>query len=118
MFGVPLRHTRLVELKKINPSLKVMLAVGGWDQGSHSFLQVVNSKAVQSKFVASTVEFLRHPDNNFDGLDLDWEYPVNQKEKFTALCKVTRILTSFVNGTGTIYYFFITIYYVRIELTI
>ncbi|KAL5018496.1 hypothetical protein ScPMuIL_004218 [Solemya velum] len=84
-------HTGLVELKQVNPSLKVMLAVGGWNQGSHPFLQVVNSTRSLDRFVTSTVEFLRHPDNNFDGLDLDWEYPVNQKAQFVALCKELRL---------------------------
>ncbi|XP_059612894.1 chitinase-3-like protein 1 isoform X2 [Phlebotomus argentipes] len=61
------------ELKKLNPKLKTIAAVGGWNEGSTTFSQVANSEAKRKRFAKSAVEFLEK--FHFDGLDMDWEYP-------------------------------------------
>lgn len=79
-------------MKKSNPNLKVMLAVGGWTMGSAPFTQMVATPASRQEFATSTVKFLR--DHGFDGLDIDWEYPAargspaTDKQKYVELVKV------------------------------
>jgi GH18 family chitinase len=70
------RYDRFNKLKNTNPSLKTLLAVGGWNMASAPFTRMVATASGRQEFATSTVKFLR--DHNFDGLDLDWEYPANR----------------------------------------
>ena len=55
--------------------VKVTLAIGGWnDSLGDKYSRLVNNPAARAKFIAHVIEFLKK--HNFDGLDLDWEYPV------------------------------------------
>ena len=77
--------------------MKVLLALGGWnDSEGDKYSKLVNDPDKRKKFVESAVAFLK--ENNFDGLDLDWEYPTcwqvdctagpnSDKEAFTAWVK-------------------------------
>lgn len=60
-------------LKKKNPNLKTIISVGGWSWSNH-FSDVAASQATREAFANSAVDFLHK--FNFDGVDLDWEYPV------------------------------------------
>ncbi|RMZ96005.1 chitotriosidase-1 isoform X1 [Brachionus plicatilis] len=80
-------YERTNELRKINPNLKVMLAVGGWTMGTIPFISIVSSDAKIQSFVDSTVLYLK--DRDFDGLDIVWEYP-GYKTQFTKLVKALK----------------------------
>ncbi|XP_055837885.1 acidic mammalian chitinase [Episyrphus balteatus] len=72
---------KFIQLKSKNPELKVLAAVGGWNEGSLKFSEVANDPIKRNRFVTSAVDFVK--EHNFDGLDLDWEYPNQRHELAT-----------------------------------
>jgi chitinase len=62
----------LVALKKQNPSLQVVISVGGW-LWSGNFSDAALTPESRSRFIDSVVAFVDH--YNLDGLDIDWEFP-------------------------------------------
>ncbi|CAH1396474.1 unnamed protein product [Nezara viridula] len=54
--------------------VKVTLAIGGWnDSAGNKYSRLVNSRDARQRFNEHVLKFIL--ENNFDGLDLDWEYP-------------------------------------------
>lgn len=64
---------RLELLKKKHPHLKTLIAVGGWTQ-SGPFSDVALTRESREKFAKSCARFVTK--YGFDGVDIDWEYPV------------------------------------------
>ena len=104
----PTRYSRFNALKAMNPRLKTSLAVGGWTHPAELFTNAVATKQTRDKLNKSIIQFLRKW--NFDGFDLDWEYPGNRgspagdKIKFTLWCKVghrLRVLPPIVHKMKT-----------------
>lgn len=60
-------------LKDSYPHLTVTLAIGGWNEGSMKYSEMASDPSKREIFVSSVIQFLRM--HNFDGLDIDWEYP-------------------------------------------
>ncbi|MGB8191051.1 MAG: glycoside hydrolase family 18 protein [Chitinophagaceae bacterium] len=89
---------QLVALKKRNPSLKVLLSLGGWG-GCETCSDVFADENNRKIFAASVKELCEY--FKTDGIDLDWEYPTipgypghkyapADKQNFTALVKQLR----------------------------
>ncbi|XP_022901759.2 acidic mammalian chitinase-like [Onthophagus taurus] len=82
------------DLRNKNSKLKTLIAVGGASEGSAKYSAMVSSASKRKTFIQSAVKFIQ--EYNFDGLDLDWEYPAQNggkpadKEKFVSLLKEMR----------------------------
>ncbi|XP_063595451.1 probable chitinase 2 [Penaeus indicus] len=85
---------RFVNLKSLNPRVKVLIAIGGWTEGSTKYSAMAMTRASRKKFIDSAIAFIQH--HRLDGLDLDWEYPANRggapedRENFVYLVKELR----------------------------
>lgn len=70
---------RIGTMKLLQPDLKIWVALGGWafnDPGptQTTFSDVAASEANTDTFLSSLVKLMDK--FNFDGVDIDWEYPV------------------------------------------
>ncbi len=66
----------LRRLKDRYPRLKLLVAAGGWS-GSGRFSDVALTPESRQKFAQSAVDvIIRRSPGLFDGIDIDWEYPV------------------------------------------
>lgn len=84
-------------LKQRNPSLTVLVSVGGW-LWSGNFSDAVLTAQSRKAFIDSVVAFIEK--YNLDGLDIDWEYPgqigagnhfrPEDKQNYTAVLKELR----------------------------
>ncbi|KAJ7465727.1 glycosyl hydrolases family 18-domain-containing protein [Mycena latifolia] len=70
--------TETTALKSQNPALKVFLSIGGWTFNNPPtagiFSALAASSANTNKFIKSVLNVMNA--YGFDGIDIDWEYPV------------------------------------------
>ncbi len=88
----------LVALKAQNPSLTVLVSVGGW-LWSGGFSDMALTRKSRAAFIASAADFVTN--HHLDGLDIDWEYPglpgatthfrAEDRQNYTLLLKELRI---------------------------
>lgn len=83
------RLRSLVALKKQNPSLKILLSIGGWESGRFSEMAftVENRKAFAVDCQRVVKEF------GLDGIDIDWEYPTSKAAGISAAPEDTKNYT-------------------------
>lgn len=79
-------------LRDHNEDLNMVLSVGGWMMDSEAWSNILRSKDNMEEFAKEAIVFLRFHD--FDGIDLDWQYPAfrkstaEDKERFADLLEV------------------------------
>lgn len=67
---------QLRHIKEDHPHLRTFISIGGWT-GSGRFSDAAATPERRREFVASCIElFLTRWPGVFDGIDIDWEYPV------------------------------------------
>jgi len=101
-----------IDLKAINPDYKLLVSVGGWSWSKH-FSSMAADELTRRTFAQSAVDFLR--EYKLDGLDIDWEYPVeggethnihspDDKKNFTLLMKTVRAALDAAGSEDNKYY--------------
>ncbi|WP_122639441.1 peroxiredoxin [Romboutsia sp. Marseille-P6047] len=86
----------LVSLKRYNPQLQVIAAIGGW--GAEGFSDAASTPKSRYDFARQVNRLINN--YNLDGIDIDWEYPgssasgikssINDRENFTLLLTAIR----------------------------
>ena len=76
----PERLREVVALKKINPALKVALAIGGWKAGG--FSEMASTVTTRKAFAQDCKRVI--DEFGLDGIDMDWEYPSSSAAGITA----------------------------------
>jgi chitinase len=105
----------LAQLKQLNPKLKVLISIGGWNPPTYNqlFDQAASTEAQRQAFVGSCISMFIQGNiasgvssgTLFDGIDLDWEFPnASDTANFTALLTEFRNeLTTLTGTTGKTY---------------
>lgn len=101
-------YQRVTALKDHQSDLQVWIAIGGWamnDPGPTrtTFSDLAASESRQDAFFESLITFMLN--NGFDGVDIDWEYPVaddraGKPEDFKNFVTFLRRLRRRLNQTG------------------
>lgn len=69
-------YANAINAKLKNPSLKIILSVGGWNDGSVQYSEMISTAYTRKIFINSVVSWLTR--YGFDGLDIDWLYPAQR----------------------------------------
>lgn len=95
----------LADLKKAHPHLRTLISIGGW--GAGGFSDAALTEASRRRLVDScmTLFFERHA-GSFDGVDIDWEFPVSGGPKELAhrpqdRANMTRLAQAFRTALDT-----------------
>ncbi|MDR2008692.1 MAG: glycoside hydrolase family 18 protein [Alphaproteobacteria bacterium] len=98
-------------IKQENPNLQLIVSVGGW--GVDGFSQAASTQKSREIFARSVANFLS--EYNFDGVDIDWEFPLtgaggviayspNDRENFVLLIEEIRNQLSILGFQTNKYY--------------
>jgi len=91
-------YNRFNKLKKKNPGLKTILAVGGWNEGSKKYSKMAADPQKRQTFIKSVIKRLKK--HGFDGLDMDWEYPTmrggNPEDKVNFVTLLKELKEAFI----------------------
>mgnify|MGYP001810587308 CR=1 FL=1 len=101
---VAVAQQRLNNFKEVcaQAKIKTLFAVGGWENSQH-FSSIAADPSKRTKFITSVIRIIRR--ENFDGIDIDWEYPVTggavegvpqDKQFYVQLMKELRVALDYV----------------------
>lgn len=66
-------ETKIKDVKKEYPHIKIMMMVGGWGAHADGFSMMAKDEKKRDEFCHSVNEHMKT--YGFDGIDIDWEYP-------------------------------------------
>lgn len=89
-------YEKFAALKKKNPSVKLLLALGNFAEGGRMYSAMAEMKNRRTAFIRSTVSVVEK--FNFDGVDMDWNFPgvarmggkTEDKQNFVSLVRELR----------------------------
>ncbi|MGL5260378.1 MAG: glycoside hydrolase family 18 protein [Lachnospiraceae bacterium] len=100
--------TQIKRIRNINPSISIILSVGGW--AADGFSQAARTKETRAQLIDSALYWIEK--EKLDGIDLDWEYPCvsdggiesspDDKENFTFLIRELRLELDRFNSYKTL----------------
>ncbi|MDE6560241.1 MAG: hypothetical protein K2K75_02545 [Muribaculaceae bacterium] len=94
--GIVVKHPEklqsLVDLKKENPDLKILVSVGGYKREGYS--EMTRDKKKRKAFIKDLKQLV--DSYQLDGIDLDWEFPTTENGGHTATPKDDRNYATFV----------------------
>ncbi|WP_394835792.1 glycoside hydrolase family 18 protein [Pendulispora rubella] len=74
--GADANFSALATLKRQYPKLRTLISIGGW--GAGGFSDAALTQTSRERFVTSCLDtFFTRYRGSFDGVDLDWEFPVS-----------------------------------------
>ncbi|XP_047335037.1 class V chitinase-like [Impatiens glandulifera] len=78
-------------VRQKNPDVKTLISIGGPKADVSAFVAMASNGDARKKFIDSSIKLAR--DYEFDGLDLDWEYPASdiEMENFGLLLQEWRV---------------------------
>ncbi|XP_066933742.1 chitinase-3-like protein 1 [Clytia hemisphaerica] len=87
---------QIVALKEVNPELKVIISVGGWNHEKEPrFSNMVRNQTTRGIFIQSSISYILQ--HRLDGISIDWEYPTHRgtsgpedKHRYTLLLREFR----------------------------
>lgn len=85
---------RFNALRKKSPNTKTLIAIGGWNEGSTKYSNMASTAESREIFANNALAFIEK--YNFDGFDVDWEYPAqrggspNDYKNYVELLKVLK----------------------------
>ena len=72
----PANFAALAELKRRHPHLRTLISIGGWGAGGFSDAALTDASRRRLVDSCMALFFERHA-GSFDGVDIDWEFPVS-----------------------------------------